>query len=123
MAVAIFYTLLNNYKKPFLFDASRHFKDGKIHLELAEDVTFINKASIQRTLNELPDNTKVQINASKTINLDHDVYEIIREFEENAPHRNIEVEIIDLESPAIKNQFHELKNAFKNNSNEGNRSA
>lgn len=113
MAVAIFYILLNNYRKPFLFDASRHFKDGKIHLELAEDVTFINKASIQRTLNELPDNTQVQIDGTKTINMDHDVYEIIQEFMENAPTRNIDVELIALGSPALKNQFHELQTTFK----------
>lgn len=113
MGVAIFYILLNNYKKPFLFDASRHFKDGKIHLELAEDITFINKASIQRTLNELPENSKVQIDATKTINMDLDVYEIICEFKENAPHRNIEVELINLKSPAIANQFHKLQRAFK----------
>ena len=46
LMVAICFILYHNYKKPFLFDASKHYQDGRIHLVFAEDVTFINKASI-----------------------------------------------------------------------------
>ena len=113
LAVAVLFILYNNYKKPFLFDASKHFQDGKVHLELAEDVTFINKASIQRTLSELPDGTKVVIDASKTINMDLDVCEIIQDFIEGAPHRNIEADVIELNSPGVKNQFNKLRTALK----------
>ena len=81
LVVAIFYLLYNNYKKPFLFESDKHLKDGAIHLEFAEDVTFLNKASIQRTLTQLPDNSSVIIDMSKTVNIDHDVVEIINEFE------------------------------------------
>lgn len=114
LAVAIAFILYNNYKKPFLFDASKHFQDGKIHLELAEDVTFINKASIQRTLSQLPNDSKVVIDASKTVNIDHDVIEIIHEFLEGATHRNIETEVIDLHSLGIGNQFSEMSEALSN---------
>jgi MFS superfamily sulfate permease-like transporter len=113
LLVAVLFILYNNYKKPFLFDASEHFEDGKIHLQLAEDVTFINKASIQRTLTKLPDGSKVVIDASKTINMDLDVCEIIQEFIEGAPHRNIEAEVIDLNSPGVQNQFNKLHAALK----------
>ena len=112
LAVAILFILYNNYKKPFLFDASRHFQDGRIHLELAEDVTFVNKASIQRTLSELPNDSKVVIDASKTVNIDHDVIEIVHEFLESAPHRNIEAEVIDLHSLGIGNQAAEMSAAL-----------
>ena len=105
MAVAILFILYNNYKKPFLFDASKHYQDGRIHLELAEDVTFINKASIQRTLSELPDGSNVVLDARKTINMDNDVYEIIEEFIEGAEHRNITVEVLELDSNGVSNQF------------------
>ena len=108
LAVAILFILYNNYKKPFLFDASKHFQDGRIHLELAEDVTFVNKASIQRTLSELPNDSKVVIDASKTVNIDHDVIEIVHEFLESAPHRNIEAEVIDLHSLGIGNQARDV---------------
>jgi MFS superfamily sulfate permease-like transporter len=113
LTVAILFILYNNYKKPFLFDSSKHFQDGKIHLELAEDVTFINKASIQRTLSRLPNGSKVVIDASKTVNMDLDVCEIIQEFLEGAPHREIEAEVIELNSPGVQNQFHMLHAALK----------
>ena len=44
MAVAIFIILYNNYRKPFLFEKDEHLSDGAIRIELAEDVTFLNKA-------------------------------------------------------------------------------
>ena len=97
-----------------MFDSSKHYQDGKVHLELAEDVTFINKASIQRTLTELPDGSKVVIDGSKTVNMDYDVTEIIQEFLEGAPYRNIEAEVIELNSEGVKNQFNQLQEAMQN---------
>ena len=122
LVVAIFYLLYNNYKKPFLFESDKHLKDGAIHLEFAEDVTFLNKASIQRTLTQLPDNSSVIIDMSKTVNIDHDVVEIINEFETNAEYRGIDLEIRDRKLKGVSNQFKEVANALSSNmiSNNGN---
>lgn len=114
LVVAIFYVLYNNYKKPFLFE-DKHLKDGVIRLALAEDVTFINKASIQRTLSQIPDGAKVVIDASKSINIDFDVIEIIDEFEVNAKHRNIDLTIIERERKGVTNQVSEVEHAIINN--------
>ncbi len=115
LAVAIFYVLYNNYKKPFLFEKGTHMKDGVLRLELAEDVTFINKASIQRTLSQIPDGAKVIIDASKTINIDYDVVEIIDEFEINAKHRDIDFTMIERKRKGVNNQTKKVENAFANN--------
>lgn len=114
LMVAVFYILYNNYKKPFLFESDKHIKDGTIRLELSEDVTFINKASIQRTLSQIPDGAKVIIDASKSINIDEDVVEIIEEFKMNAAYRGIELELIDFQSVEIKNQAKEVEHALVN---------
>jgi len=66
-----------------------------IRLELSEDVTFLNKANILKTLNQMPNNTKVIIDASRCIEIEHDVNEIIEDFVEGAKYRNIEVEVIN----------------------------
>ncbi|MBX2844977.1 MAG: SulP family inorganic anion transporter [Saprospiraceae bacterium] len=96
MAVAIFFVLYNNYKKPFLFETDTHLgEDGEIVIQLSEDVTFLNKANIQRALNIIPDNSKVVIDASQSIDIHQDVLEIIDEFEINAQERNIEVELVE----------------------------
>ncbi len=115
LAVAIFYVLYNNYKKPFLFEKDKDLKDGVLRLALAEDVTFINKASIQRTLSQIPDGSKVIIDASKSINIDFDVIEIIEEFEVSAKHRNIDLTIIERERKGVENQVSEVEHALSNN--------
>lgn len=111
LVVAIFYILYNNYKKPFLHK-DENIGDGVIRLSLAEDVTFLNKASIQRTLSQIPDGTKVIIDASKTINIDFDVIEIIDEFEVNAKHRDIEIEFIERERKGVNNQVTQVQQAM-----------
>jgi len=115
LAVAVFYVLYNNYKKPFLFEKDKDLKDGVIRLALAEDVTFINKASIQRTLSQIPDGSKVIIDASKSINIDFDVIEIIEEFEISAKHREIDLTIIERERKGVENQVKEVEHALLNN--------
>lgn len=96
MVTAIFYLLYNNYKKPFLFEGENHIsKNGVVRLELAEDVTFLNKANIQNALNQIPENAKVIIDGSRCINIDQDVIEIIEDFKTQAQYKNIDVEIIE----------------------------
>ena len=108
MVIAICSILYHNYKKPFLFNASKHFQDGQVSLKFAEDVTFINKASIQRTLTKVPNGSKVILDASKTVNMDHNVREIITKFIEEAEHRDITVEVVDLNFSRMKNQYKEI---------------
>ncbi len=113
LVVAIFYVLYNNYKKPFLFE-EKDVRDGSIRLSLAEDVTFINKASIQRTLSQIPDGSKVIIDGSNSINIDFDVIEIIDEFEVSAKHRDIDLTIIERRRKGVTNQGAEMENAMIN---------
>ncbi len=114
LVVAIFHILYNNYKKPFLFESEKHISGDTIRLELAEDVTFINKAAIQRALSQIPDGSKVIIDGSKSINIDQDVIEIIEEFETNAKYRDIDLEIIERKIKGVKNQSKVIENAFSN---------
>jgi carbonic anhydrase len=64
---------------------------------LSEEVTFLNKGSIQLTLNQLPDGCTVVIDGSDSQNVDYDVMEVIQNFRDfTAPSRNIKVKTIDL---------------------------
>lgn len=92
MAVAVIHILWKNYRIPFHFDRDAHRRGEPIRIELSEDVTFLNKAGIKRTLAELPPGSRVVIDASRTVDLDPDVDEIIREFRSEAPGRDIQVE-------------------------------
>lgn len=95
-AVAIFIILRNNYKVPFSLNKNT---EGKVHtylIELSEDVTFLNKASILKILDRIPENSRVEINATKTYFIHNDVLEIIEDFVVKAANKEIDLTIVDL---------------------------
>lgn len=91
MVVAIVHILWNNYRIPYHFDIDSYSPDKPIKIDLAEEVSFLNKASIMNTLNNLPGDSHVIIDGSKSKRVHPDVLEIIEDFKENAKTRNITV--------------------------------
>ena len=63
---------------------------------MSEDVSFLNKASILKVLDQIPDNSNLTIDASDTKFIHFDVVEIIENFQINAKARHINVTLIDL---------------------------
>jgi MFS superfamily sulfate permease-like transporter len=102
MVVAIINLLWNNYKVPYHFDPSKYKAGEPILIELAEDVSFLNKASIQRTLEEIPEDTHVIIDAHKAKTIHPDILEIFADFEEKTVERNIRAEIRGLNEKEAK---------------------
>jgi len=90
LAVAIFALLLNNYNNPFFVDRD---PGAGICIVLSEDVSFLNRAAVMRALAAVPEGSRVVIDASRSVNIDHDVYEIIRDFEQRAVADNIDLTI------------------------------
>jgi MFS superfamily sulfate permease-like transporter len=93
MAVAFFFILLNNYNNPFFVD--RDPTDG-VRIVLSEDVSFLNRAALLRALGAIQPGTKVVIDASRSMNVDHDVYELIKDFEQRASLEDIDLEVVGL---------------------------
>ncbi len=94
MVVGIFIVLRNSYLTPFHFDGDVTDPAKPLRIELSEEVTFFNKASIQRTLANLPDGARVVIDAGRTVNLDADVMEIIEEEMVRSKDRGVNIELI-----------------------------
>ena len=107
MAVAIFYLLRNHYKNAYSLVHIPEKSNGKplYRMVLAEEVSFLNKGSILKTLNTLPDGCGVTIDASKSKVIDHDVIEVIRDFTVNANKRNIQVHVTDIPNFIAKNRY------------------
>jgi carbonic anhydrase len=90
MTVSVFAILRGNIKSSYFFRKEKYKNGDSIRLELAEEVSFLNKASILLTLDHMPENTTVIIDAGKTTYIDFDVLESIREFKDvKAPQKNI----------------------------------
>src|SRR5690606_10929559 len=101
MFISIFAILRGNMKRAYYFRKEEYEKGDIIHIHLAQEVSFLNKAAILFTLNKIPDNSKVIINASDTVYIAHDILDSIKEFRDiRAPLKNIDVTLI-----GFKNEY------------------
>lgn len=100
--------LLGNLKNSYYFHKDQHHEGDRITIKLSEEVSFLNKASIRATLDHLPDNTIVTIDASNSKYIDFDVLEIIKEFRDiKSPLKNIKFSLIGFkEAYKIENSSH-----------------
>ncbi|MDP4959669.1 MAG: SulP family inorganic anion transporter [Schleiferiaceae bacterium] len=98
LVVAIVSILWDNFKVPYKFDIRDYEAGAPIKIEFSEVVSFLNKASIQQTLNTIPASSKVVLDASQTLRMHPDVHEIIEEFQVNAVTKDISVSLIGFEA-------------------------
>lgn len=92
MVISVIFILRGNIKRAYYFRKEQYKNGDVIHVDLAQEVSFLNKAAIKLTLNSLPKNSKVIINASDTVYIAHDVLDLVHEFKMvNAPEKGIEV--------------------------------
>ncbi|MGB3548391.1 MAG: SulP family inorganic anion transporter [Saprospiraceae bacterium] len=97
LAVGIIIILYKNYQNShFLHREESTDVDGspKFRMTLAEEVTFFNKAAILRELDELPEDSNLELDVTKTRYLDYDIIEILENFVGKARDRNIDITII-----------------------------
>ena len=95
LAIAIFYILQGNMKRAYYFSKEELSDADEVTLKLAEEVSFLNKAAIKKTLKNIQPNSKVIIDAKGTSYITTDVLELIQDFANiRAKEEDIEVELI-----------------------------
>lgn len=80
LTVSVLFILRGNMKLAYFFKKESHHEGETIHIDLAQEVSFLNKAAIKQTLAHLPENSNVIIDAANTVYIDFDVLELIRDF-------------------------------------------
>lgn len=87
LTIALFSILLENYK------SANYYKEtqlgNKTIIRLSEHVSFLNRANLQKTLEALPPDSEVVIDASRSKYIDYDVFEIIQNFKAEARYKRI----------------------------------
>lgn len=108
--ISVIFVLRGNLKRAYSFKKEEYEDGDIIHIDLAQEVSFLNKAAIKLTLSEIPENSKVVISAEDTEYIAHDVLDLIREFKETrAIDENIEVKLKGFK------EAYELENTPENN--------
>ena len=80
MIISVIFILKGNLKRAYSFRKEEYVDGDVIHIDLAQEVSFLNKAAIKQTLNSIPPNSKVIIDAKDTIYIAHDILDLIHEF-------------------------------------------
>jgi MFS superfamily sulfate permease-like transporter len=102
---------LGNSKRAYKFRKEDYQEGDIIHIDLAQEVSFLNKSAIKATLNALPENSKVVINASDTVYIAHDVLDLIYEFEKiKSKESNINVKLVGFKEAYNLENSNDYKN-------------
>lgn len=109
MAFSIFYLLRTNMRNPFFYKVQEEGNKKNIRIKLAEEVSFLNKASIQVLLTNIPKETNVIIDGSNARYIDPDVLETIFNYKHNAYTKGIIVTLEQIKShytvPKLNNKI------------------
>lgn len=102
MAFSIFYILRKNYRNNYSQTTKVIDEKTEIIINLSEEVTFLNKGSIQHTLFHIPKNSTLIIDGTRCKSIDYDVLEIIQDFKLHmAIEKNIELTTINIPDVAV----------------------
>jgi MFS superfamily sulfate permease-like transporter len=103
LVLGFFFILKDNAKAGSYLrrDATADEEPDLLHLRLPEHVSFLNKASIVTTLEQLPSGSRVILDGTRSDVIDHDVLEAIEAFRQAAPARGIALELRGIRPVAL----------------------
>lgn len=96
LVCGLMFILQRNYLNSHFLHIEESDPEGRRHrikMRLAEEVTFLNKGAVMKTLHEAPNGSLLTIDMSACVVMDHDIKEVIEDFRETAVLRDIEVRV------------------------------
>ncbi len=94
LAVSIAFILSSNVRRPLRRIVEKHLGTDVVHIELANQVSFLNRAALDRALDEVPRGGHLLLDAQGTDYIDPDVLGMIRDYKEKtAPARDVKVSL------------------------------
>ncbi len=88
MTVSFLFIVAKSYNAPSFVISDHGIKK---RITLGESLNFLHKYKIVSLLNGIPENSILEIDARKTLFIDHDIEEVINDFKQTAIQKNIEV--------------------------------
>ena len=95
LAVSIGFILNSNLRRPIRRFVEEHLGGDVLHIELANQVSFLNRAALLRVLDDVPRGGHVLLDAQNTDYIDPDIQDLLRDFtKQAAPARGVEVSLL-----------------------------
>jgi SulP family sulfate permease len=102
MLISLGFIIFHNFRNAYEKISESENKQHDHIIKLAQEVSFLNKGAIIEMLKNLPNDSSVIIDASQSRVIDYDVYEIIKDFKENAKTKNIKLQLKGISSSKIE---------------------
>ena len=96
LAAGIFFVLRANFQMAYHLQEENFHYSKSLRLVLAEETSFLNKASIVNTLNGIAPGSTVEIDGTRAQYIDYDVLEILHNFTETAKLKNITLTLVGI---------------------------
>ncbi len=101
LVVGVFHILLYNYKTDYVLDIDDEAKTATVHL--SEHMSFLNKAALTRGLRKIPAGAEVTVDGSRSVMIDYDVKEVLKDFLTRAEMEGITVRFKGINEEEISN--------------------
>jgi carbonic anhydrase/SulP family sulfate permease len=94
LVISVAFILHSNMRSPLRRIVEKHLNNDVLHIELANQVSFLNRGVLDKTLTEIPDGSHVMLDATSTQYIDPDILTLIKEFRDFvAPRHNIKLSL------------------------------
>ncbi len=94
LVVSCLFILNSNLRRPIRRVVETHIDGDVVHVQLANQVSFLNRAALDTMFNQAEPGAKLLLDASESDYIDPDVLSLIREFKENTgPARGVSVSL------------------------------
>ncbi|MEZ6139846.1 MAG: SulP family inorganic anion transporter [Zavarzinella sp.] len=94
LIVSVFFVLNSNMRRPIRRYVERHVGGDVLHIELANQVSFLNRAALENVLRSAKPGSHILLDGRNTDYIDPDVLSLIKDFKaETAPIYNIQVSL------------------------------
>ena len=95
LAVALAFILASNVRMPIRKIVEKHLGGEVVHIELADQVSFLNRAALSRELDRVPEGGQVLLDARTTDYIDPDVLDLIHDYKDRtAPARRVGLSLL-----------------------------
>ena len=99
LATAIGFILHSNFRRPLRKIVEKHLGGEVVHIELADQVSFLNRAALSHELDAVQRGSHVLLDARTTDYIDPDVLDLIHEYKDKAaPARGVELSLVGFHS-------------------------
>ena len=85
LVVGLFFVIKTNFHRSVMVTE----RNGNYLVKLQKDVSFLNKSILIQELSQIPDGSKIIINATNSKFIDYDIQEVINDFIASAPSREM----------------------------------